>query len=64
MKSGCSLPEIAITLKKYDMAVNFATEGIWDKIYEQYIQNTEIEQAGHKAIQEYWKQQNPGKRLK
>ncbi len=58
------LSEIAITLKKYDMAVNFATEGIWDKIYVQYIQNTEIEQAGHKAIQEYWKQQNPGKRLK
>lgn len=58
------LAEIAITLKKYDMAVNFATEGIWDKIYVQYIQNTEIEQAGHKAIQEYWKQQNPGKRLK
>jgi len=58
------LAEIAITLKKYDMAVNFATEGIWDKIYVQYIQNTEIEQAGHKAIQEYWKQQNPGKPVK
>lgn len=59
-----SLAELAITLKKYDMAVNFATEGIWDKIYVQYIQNTEIEQAGHKAIQEYWKQQNPGKPVK
>lgn len=58
------LAEIAITLKKYDMAVNFATEGIWDKIYVQYIQNTEIEQAGHKAILEYWKQQNPGKPVK
>jgi hypothetical protein len=56
-----SLAELAITLGKYNMAIDFATEGIWDKIYEQYIQNTEIEQAGHKAILEYWKQQNPSK---
>ena len=59
-----NLAELALTLGKYNMAINFATEEIWDKIYEQYIQNTEIEQAGQKAIVEYWKQQNPGKSLK
>jgi hypothetical protein len=31
-----NLAELALTLGKYNMAIDFATEGIWDKIYEQY----------------------------
>jgi hypothetical protein len=52
-----NLADVAIALKKYDMAVNFATEEIWDKVYTQYIMGTSLEQKNNKRIADLYKKE-------
>lgn len=52
-----NLVDFTIALKKYDIATNFATEEIWDKVYTQYIMGTSLEQKNNKRIADLYKKE-------
>jgi len=52
-----NLADFTIALKKYDIATNFATEEIWDKVYTQYIMGTSLEQKNNKRIADLYKKE-------